>query len=160
KCGQCGLLSASPLPELSFDALQGLYGAAYTKDQREPDESRRELEILREATVRQMEIVERHVRPGVALNVGAMGGAVQVLEERGWKLHLVEVSSYAAETARARWGFDVTLSRIEDYDAPRESFDFVKLGHVIEHLSDPRAALVKLQSILRPGGILLVDTDN
>jgi len=107
-----------------------------------------------------MDIVERYVKKGTALNVGAMGSSIKVLEERGWKLHLVEVSAFAAETARRLWGFNVTVSRIEDFDCPPDTFDFIKLGHVIEHLRDPYLVLEKLRGMLRSGGVILIDTDN
>jgi 2-polyprenyl-3-methyl-5-hydroxy-6-metoxy-1,4-benzoquinol methylase len=107
-----------------------------------------------------MEIVEKYVQKGTALNVGAMNGAIKVLEDRGWNLHIVEVSEHAAKTARQLWGFNVTVSRIEDFDCAPETFDFIKLGHVIEHLADPRFALEKMYRMLRPGGVILIDTDN
>jgi 2-polyprenyl-3-methyl-5-hydroxy-6-metoxy-1,4-benzoquinol methylase len=107
-----------------------------------------------------MDIVEKYVTPGVALNVGAMSGAIAVLEDRGWKLRIVEVSGYAAETARKHWGFDVVVSRIEDFECPPETFNFIKLGHVIEHLRDPRLVLERLAAMLRPDGVILIDTDN
>jgi 2-polyprenyl-3-methyl-5-hydroxy-6-metoxy-1,4-benzoquinol methylase len=148
------------MPELSFGGLQDVYGADYTEDMREMSASEEALEVHRAATNRQMDIVERYVQKGEALNVGAMSGATKVLEERGWKLRLVEVSKYAAETARQRWGFDVTVSRIEDFDCPAQSFDFVRLGHVIEHLTDPKLTLRRIAAMLRPKGVLQVETDN
>jgi len=159
-CNSCDLVFADPIPNLSFDGLQEVYGASYTEGLREPVEDPGSLRSLRDATNRQMDIVERYAQRGLALNVGAMSGATKVLEERGWKLQVVEPSRYAAETARERWGFDVTVSRIEDYSCPPNTFDFVKLGHVIEHLVDPRLALENLHRVLKPNGILLVDTDN
>jgi 2-polyprenyl-3-methyl-5-hydroxy-6-metoxy-1,4-benzoquinol methylase len=148
------------MPELSFGSLQEVYGADYTEDMREMSASEAALEVHRAANNRQMDIVERHVQKGEALNVGAMSGAIKVLEERGWKLRLVEVSNYAAETARKRWGFDVTVSRIEDFNSPAHSFDFVRLGHVIEHLTDPKSTLQRIALMLRPNGVLQVETDN
>jgi SAM-dependent methyltransferase len=129
-------------------------------DMRAPDEDPAVLEVLRDATSRQMEYVERYVPVGRALNVGAMSGATAVLSERGWKLHFVEVSRYAAESARARWGYDVTVTRLEDFQPAMEPFDFVKLGHVIEHIGNPRQALHSVVRALRPGGVMLLDTDN
>jgi 2-polyprenyl-3-methyl-5-hydroxy-6-metoxy-1,4-benzoquinol methylase len=83
-----------------------------------------------------------------------------VILDRGWTLSVVEVSEYAAETARQKWGLDVTVSRIEDIEYPAGYFDFIKLGHVIEHLADPSAVLRKLNTLLRDDGLILIDTDN
>jgi polysaccharide biosynthesis protein PslH len=160
RCTRCELLFAHPLPDPSLDSIQELYGGEYTQEQRQPDRDPTALEVLRAATNRQMEIVERYVERGTALNVGAMSGATKILEERGWKLRHVDVSRHAAETARALWGFDVAVSRIEDFPAESGTFDFVKLGHVIEHLVDPRGAMENVARILKPGGVVLVDTDN
>jgi 2-polyprenyl-3-methyl-5-hydroxy-6-metoxy-1,4-benzoquinol methylase len=160
QCRDCGLLFADPLPDLSFEGLQEVYGAEYTGDQRVLEADEVSLEMGRIAVRRQMEIVERYVSPGLALNVGAMGRAIQVVRDRGWRLKIVDASRYAAETARALWGIEVTVSRIEDYASEGETFDFVRMGHVIEHLADPVVAMRNVAKIMRPGGILLIDTDN
>jgi 2-polyprenyl-3-methyl-5-hydroxy-6-metoxy-1,4-benzoquinol methylase len=159
-CRDCGLLFADPLPDLSFEALQRVYGSGYTGDQRVLEEDQASLEMARSAVHRQMDIVEHHVAPGLALNVGAMGQAIHVVRDRGWRLSIVDASSYAAETARALWGIDVTVSRIEDYAGEGEAFDFVRMGHVIEHLADPGLAMRNVARIMRPGGVALIDTDN
>ena len=157
KCESCRILFAHPMPDLSVDDLERIYGPTYTEEMSldAGDHSN----MHRAAIHRQMDIVERYAHKGNALNVGAMGGAVHVLEERGWNLQLVDVSRSAAERARREWGMDVTISRLEDLP-PGESFDFVRLGHVIEHLPDPKLALRRIAQILRPGGILQVETDN
>lgn len=159
-CRSCGLVFSDPMPRLSFQAIQEVYGAEYIDDQSVMGGTQPSLEALRRATDRQMALVERHIKPGVALNVGATSEAVRVLVERGWDLRLVEASAYSAEKARRDWGFDVTTSRIEDFECAPASIDFIKLGHVIEHLADPGAVLRRLAAMLRHGGIILVDTDN
>jgi 2-polyprenyl-3-methyl-5-hydroxy-6-metoxy-1,4-benzoquinol methylase len=160
KCRSCGVLFAWPVPDLTFDALQSIYGADYTEDMMGLSAGDEALGVHRASINRQMDIVERYVQKGTALNVGAMGGAVKVLEERGWKLRLVDVSRVAAEVARKQWGLDVTISRLEDYDSPADSFDFVRLGHVIEHLADPKLALRRIARLLRRNGVLQIETDN
>ena len=159
-CRDCGLLFADPLPDLSFEGLQRVYGAEYTGDQRTIEKDQASLDLARTAVHRQMDIVERYVAPGLALNVGAMGQAIHVVQDRGWRLSIVDASSHAAETARALWGVDVAVSRIEDYAGQGEAFDFVRMGHVIEHLADPASAMRNVASIMRPGGVALIDTDN
>ena len=159
-CRDCGLLFADPLPDLSFDALQRVYGTEYTADQRVLEADQASLDMARSAVHRQMNIVERYVAPGLALNVGAMGQAIHVIQDRGWRLKVVDASSHAAETARTLWGIDVAVSRIEDYAGEREAYDFVRMGHVIEHLADPGSAMRNVARIMRPGGVALIDTDN
>ncbi|HKO21522.1 MAG TPA: class I SAM-dependent methyltransferase [Candidatus Eisenbacteria bacterium] len=154
------MLFADPLPDLSFEGLQRVYGVEYTGDQRDIEADQASLELARKAVHRQMDIVEHYVAPGLALNVGAMGQAIHVIQDRGWRLSIVDASAHAAETARALWGVDVTVSRIEDYAGQGEPFDYVRMGHVIEHLADPALAMRNVASIMRPGGVALIDTDN
>ena len=160
RCSGCDLVFAYPIPELTTERLEEMYGQEYTAGQREIKGTPSEIEILRDAVHRQMDLVERHGRIGTALYVGAMGGEVKALEERGWKLRVIDVSSYAVETAREIWGLDAEVARVEEYECPPETFDLIKLGHVIEHLTDPKSALERLTAMLKPGGILLIDTDN
>lgn len=160
RCAQCGLMFAFPIPELTFAKLRELYGMDYTESQRALENHEDDRRALYQATSCQMETVESLIPKGRALNVGAMGSGSKVLLDRGWELSVVEVSEYAAETARQKWGMDVAVSRIEDVDYPAGYFDFIKLGHVIEHLTNPRAVLQRLNTILKDGGLILVDTDN
>jgi len=153
-------LFALPVPDLSVEGLQNIYGSDYTEDMMGLSETSEAHEVHRASINRQMDIVERYVQKGKALNVGAMGGAIKVLEERGWDLQLVDVSRVAAEVARRRWNLNVTNSRLEDFGCPAGSLDFVRLGHVIEHLGDPKLALQRIARMLRRGGVLQVETDN
>jgi 2-polyprenyl-3-methyl-5-hydroxy-6-metoxy-1,4-benzoquinol methylase len=72
-----------------------------------------------------------------------------------------------AAVARARahadaHGYDVTLhvGRLESYAFQGEPFDFVRASHVLEHTVDPRVFLLTLRSMLRPGGVLLLECPN
>jgi 2-polyprenyl-3-methyl-5-hydroxy-6-metoxy-1,4-benzoquinol methylase len=156
KCTRCGLLFLHPLPLLTPERLNEIYSQDYAESVYPVSQIR----ILESALHRQMAIIEKYGNKGRMLNVGAMSGEVRVLKERGWIVQIVEASGYAAERARREWGLDVTVSRIEDFTCTPGSFDFIKLGHVIEHLSDPAATIDRLMSMLRPGGLILIDTDN
>jgi hypothetical protein len=127
-CDECGLVFAFPVPELPLDALQKVYGDDYTAGQRKISRSEHAIGALRDATNRQMDLVERYVTRGAALNVGSMSSAIKVLEERGWTLRIVDASRQAAETARNLWGFDVVVSRIEDFECAPGAFDLCALG--------------------------------
>lgn len=157
KCKRCGLLFLYPLPNLTPEKLEAIYGENYA----ETVFPLNEIEIIKQALHKQMAIVERYGQKGSVLNVGAMSGDVlEVFKERHWQLRIVEVSKYAVERTRSSGDYDITLSKIEDFSCPPESFDFIKLGHVIEHLANPAMVLEKLWALLRPGGLILIDTDN
>jgi 2-polyprenyl-3-methyl-5-hydroxy-6-metoxy-1,4-benzoquinol methylase len=59
---------------------------------------------------------------------------------------------------------DPVLTLIEHKDLASESFegffDLVCISHVLEHLTDPQQAMDVFASVLKPGGLLLVDIPN
>jgi 2-polyprenyl-3-methyl-5-hydroxy-6-metoxy-1,4-benzoquinol methylase len=70
------------------------------------------------------------------------------------------VSRYASALAREGTGFDVFTGDLEDYPAAPGGFDLVTFWDVIEHVCRPRANLATAFRLLRPGGLLLLTTDN
>ena len=68
-----------------------------------------------------------------------------------------------AEAARAAAGVDGVRFAVGDayaLDQPDASFDVVHAHQVLQHLTDPVAALVEARRVLRPGGVLAVrDSD-
>jgi 2-polyprenyl-3-methyl-5-hydroxy-6-metoxy-1,4-benzoquinol methylase len=98
---------------------------------------------------------------GRLLDVGcAFGTFLRLAAERGWEPHGVEVSRYASALAREGTGFDVFTGDLEDYPAAPGGFDLVTFWDVIEHVCRPRANLATAFRLLRPGGLLLLTTDN
>jgi SAM-dependent methyltransferase len=113
--------------------------------------------LLRRATFRGF---PRYVPGGTALDVGCGSGAfLLVLQRYGWKVRGVEVTAAAAEAARSL-GLDVHTGEITDDVFSPEEFDFIHMSHVIEHMSSPVTALRRVRELLRPGGVLYVETPN
>src|SRR5262245_48097781 len=86
RCRRCRLMFAHPIPEFEFEQLQGVYDDFYMAAQRESSVDEAWLQAMRDATERQMELAERYVRPGRALNIGSTNRAMDVLTRRGWKV--------------------------------------------------------------------------
>lgn len=89
----------------------------------------------------------------------------------GWQLDLyrlaaekrirttgVEIRNDVCDIARAK-GHQVYCGRFEDVELPLQ-FDLVNLSQVIEHVADPRAFVRRIHDVLRPGGILVLETPN
>lgn len=92
--------------------------------------------------------------PGrLVLDVG-IGTGISALpfREAGAVVSGVEVDPRMADVARAR-GFEVEVSRFEDWDAGRRTFDAVIAGQTW-HWIDPEAGAAKAAAVLRPGGRL------
>jgi SAM-dependent methyltransferase len=48
--------------------------------------------------------------------------------------------------------------RIENLDSVSEQYHFILLNHVLEHVADPIDLLIKIKNILKPGGVLYIET--
>ena len=68
-----------------------------------------------------------------------------------------EISGFAAENARAK-GYDISVGSFEDLDFAPGSYDLVFLIQVLEHLKDPPGAITKIAGMLRPGGLIIIET--
>jgi SAM-dependent methyltransferase len=77
----------------------------------------------------------------------------------GWEAVGLDTDPVAVDLARRR-GLQVRAGRVEDLTDERESFDVVTCSHVIEHVHDPRQLLASIYGLLRPGGLLWLDTPN
>jgi 2-polyprenyl-3-methyl-5-hydroxy-6-metoxy-1,4-benzoquinol methylase len=94
------------------------------------------------------------------LDVGcAFGVFLELATTRGWSVSGVEISPYSSRYARDR-GLDVFTGDLSTAPHPPASFDVVTLWDVIEHVRDVRGTLARAKVLLKPGGHVIVTTDN
>lgn len=75
------------------------------------------------------------------------------------KTHGVDFNLASLELARIN-GHTVYEGSFETADLPSNMFDLVTATHVIEHVADPRQFLLKVYQVLRPEGVLWLETPN
>lgn len=155
RCSRCGMVYINPRPkESALDTYGGdSYGFARSQ----------QADLLvdgRTHSARVVSEIESHVRTGSLLDIGcATGDLLLEARDRGWRVRGVEVSPYAASIA-ARRAIDVKVGLLRESGLPENSFDAITLLDVIEHMEDPRAELNEMRRLLRPGGLLCIETPN
>ena len=91
------------------------------------------------------------------LDIGTAGGAFLDAADRfGYQAFGLEPSKFLAEQGNGR-GLKIQRGTIVDHPFEPASFDMVCLWDVIEHLTDPKGALVDIRRLLRADGILLIN---
>jgi SAM-dependent methyltransferase len=77
----------------------------------------------------------------------------------GYRVSGCDIDSDVIDAALKR-GFDVRAGGIESFKNMPESFDVITLGHSIEHVYDPLATLRQAHALLKPGGMIWIETPN
>ncbi|MEW6268635.1 MAG: class I SAM-dependent methyltransferase [Thermodesulfobacteriota bacterium] len=157
RCVACTLVFLHPLP--TREELAALYPANYYNFQARRGALARFL--FERYHTRQAFLCMRHLGPeGAFLEVGCGdGGILAKLRERGIAdVQGIEIASAGVEAAR-RKGLRVFHGTLEEFDT-HDRFDMVFLSHVIEHVLDPGFAMRRVAELLKPGGVVYVETPN
>lgn len=94
------------------------------------------------------------------LDLGCGNGAFLLrARSAGWDVVGVDLDPKAVEAACSQ-GLDVRLGGVEELDPADEQFDVITLAHVIEHVHHPVELLRACYRLLKPGGVLWIDTPN
>lgn len=102
-----------------------------------------------------------HLQPGASLlDVGFGSGQFLALARRiGWRACGVDPDPAAVAAAR-KLNLDVRQGDLTAFADSGIEFDVITMSHVIEHLHDPNGTLQLAYRLLRPGGVLFLDTPN
>lgn len=159
RCGQCALVSCSPMPTPA--ELDSYYqGFAYAK----PDASQlaRQLDYTEAGTRRLTKEIEELARRPIRTVLdfgGGLGFFAGALSRQYADVTLFDLDSHAREFARAQ--FPGRFRVVEDSEqALATKYDLILLNQVIEHVPDPVAFLHSFVGALEPGGLLVVTTSN
>jgi 2-polyprenyl-3-methyl-5-hydroxy-6-metoxy-1,4-benzoquinol methylase len=151
RCTACGLYQNGEMPP--SEAYEGDYHAGY---------SRKREAKLRTATIRINRIARLiKAKPNSAfrlLDIGAsVGCTLEAAKNRGWRAEGVDVSEQAVEYC-CSLGLECRAIDGECLPFDDDRFDVVTAWHVIEHVRDVRETLAEWRRVLRPGGVLALET--
>jgi len=158
ECSDCEAVYRTVFP--SEDELNEIYGSDYYDSWNIEADREAFWQMKVRNSTHYLISIDKHVagyEDRTLLDVGcAHGFMLDAASQRGYIASGLEISP-AGDIARER-GFHVVASNLEDQPFPSGSFDVVTMIDVIEHLSDPHAALEGVRAMLKPGGIVFVVT--
>lgn len=157
KCKKCGLNFANPMP--IPQNLQDHYGipteeywaSEYLTINQNPDVQKKDWE----------KNLGKIYSGFTSLDIGAgIGKHMLIMKSLGIDSYGIEPSKTFYNKALEYTGLSkdrLIFSSVENADFDENSFDYINFGVVLEHLSDPSAALYKATKWLKPGGKIQIE---
>lgn len=106
-----------------------------------------------------VEGIKRFRKSGKLLDIGCATGLFMLeAQKAGFDVYGIDVSSYAISIARRRFPDRVKCASVERAKFKKTSFDVITLFDVIEHLGNPRRVLSRIAALLKPNGLLVINT--
>ena len=97
--------------------------------------------------------------PARVLELGcAHGSFVALLRQAGYDATGVEMSPWVVEFGQKTFDVPIAVGPLETLDNPPDSMDAIVLMDVLEHLPDPVATMSHCLHLLKPSGLLLIQT--
>lgn len=172
RCRSCALMWLEPRP--SEEELDDVYGSRYYKNDGffapSGDGTFGYGDYAAGRFVRSLAMVRlfgrlERFRPGGStdargaglLDCGCgLGYLLDVAEDRGYSVQGIERNRYAVDKIRRKFRFPVHHGDVMNFSGG--PFDVVTMLDLIEHLKNPFAAIDKVRTLLKPGGVFAMST--
>jgi 2-polyprenyl-3-methyl-5-hydroxy-6-metoxy-1,4-benzoquinol methylase len=94
------------------------------------------------------------------LDIGCGNGHfLEFARSAGWKVKGIDFDPAAVQIARSK-GLDVQEGSVSLLEGESSLYDCITLSHVLEHVHDPLDLLRSCHRLLKPGGVLWLETPN
>lgn len=162
RCRQCQLVYLDPRP--SIDDLPRIYPENYHAFEFSEERFGLIYQVRRKLEARRLLSWCRDLKDDariidVGCGDGFHLGLLREFGRPGWQIEGVDNSDLAVAAA-TRAGLTVHKGNVEELNLPRASYDMAFLIQTIEHVGDPPVVLEAVRELLRPGGLVVIITDN
>lgn len=159
QCRRCGLMYANPQERVDCDQFQApdwptvfdtqLHRQYFQKQQVQLPDNERALRVLNELFPQRGQLLEIGTFVGIFANR---------MRADGWEVTGLEPDRATAHHARTVYGLKIIEGLLETVEWPAAAYNAVVMLHVIEHMPDPGADLDVIRRLIKPGGVLVVET--
>jgi SAM-dependent methyltransferase len=169
RCPACETLVVADIPDQELSRVTDdegdFYGREYWFSHQEDDLGFTNITFrartdLPERCVHWLRTLLKFKRPPAhTLELGcAHGGFVALMQWAGFTAQGLELSPWIVQFAERTFGVPMLLGPIEDQAIEPASLDVIALMDVLEHLPDPARTMAHCLRLLKPDGMLLIQT--
>jgi SAM-dependent methyltransferase len=116
--------------------------------------------ILYKQGLQYAKLISKYTKPGKVLDIGCAAGFIlKGFRDSGWMCHGIEPNETMAAFGRNNLNLDIKTGSIETLETD-ERFDLINMIQVIGHVYDLDRTLQNVTALLRPGGLVLVESWN
>lgn len=164
RCPRCGLYRTI-LPGSYRQFLKHYYAKSYFTGSRTKAGYADYLDdapVIRRNAQNYLKLILNHNPPGRRLlDVGcATGIFMRQAQDQGFAVSGLDASAYAVAQAKKTFNRQVKLGILSTVKFSPHSFDVITMFDVFEHLANPRQDLDHCHRLLKPGGLLVINTGN
>lgn len=162
ECEICGFKHIIPLP--TRKEFERLYHEEYYQEEQqgEIEVPTEDLEWYQTEYGIRLSLIEQFIGgPGYVFDVGTGAGIfLNVAKQRGWKIAGIEPSPLVNNTEYSK-PLNITQGFFpQDCTYEDETFDFVHLSLVLEHVIEPHKVVAQAKKLLKPNGYLTISVPN
>ena len=160
KCPKCKLIYVDPIISESYlkkfyKAKSYIYYASLMTEEAIQRRDKRSEKIFNKINK------QFKSKKGRLLDIGCgYGGILKVAKSNGWDVYGTDYSDDCRKYIKQELGIDIKKQDILNTNFKENFFDIIVLKQVIEHLNEPKKTLIKINQLLRPGGMLWLATPN
>jgi len=109
-----------------------------------------------------LKVLRKYKKKGKLLDIGCSTGfLLDEARKQGWQAYGIELSKWAVEYAKDKLGLEnIIQGELRDAGHADSFFDVVIMKDTIEHLADVKGTLIEIRRILKPDGLLYINTPN